>query len=820
MAEERRTPESSIPKGGGALPANAGDTKSEQRGALAPGTIYDGRIIAVGDNLFSVEVEGSSQIITNVHCAVGICTGLFGYRTYVFWELGDWVKVSYGTESFIVGASSRDNPDLDNPNSRSHTGFGLDASTEPAGPYRRRTPVNDLVSGEFEIANLLGMALVMATNFISLKAGDRAKVEVGLLGGLVRVVSAHFKHHSAFGDMEIFDDGRLNMILEGTSYPWEADGKLTRNEEGLIALKGNQVDMEAKDFTESMRSRFCSYVGWLGDMVRLFVTDPTAAANQIGQQAFRAGRATFWTGTNGDMLLSSVGEIAVEHVHKILVPRRNKRQEDKSGNTPKDYDDSSAMSPELLKPWKVDPNDLCASMFQLREYARWFSQVHALRRFRQAAKDWDVPTEATSPIPDPAAREEDVERAGGGVEVIVLYATIRIMRDGSIVGRNGYGASIAMAGEDLYLNAPRNLYLEAGGDVQVTAGRDFLVKSRRSIEMVAVRGGIIFYAKTWFRAFCEWGSFWIRSGAEDPSKPGVTLPTPEEGDPVPEILPHAIFLETTKGRTLVRSKRQARVQTYGKPDSTDDTDTTANVVLDATGSVASKGVRNLVLQATSGFASLSSGKDMRIAAGKALYFQATLVDFFSTLTFAKGQWNFLSPLVALVVKARSLSGGKCGFTVPLGSRHGVGPHFNHVLTLPQDYTVPAPSEEDMAAAATIRELVASSFPQVFSGQGPLWGFCLPVVYRMAGAKRYESHAQQALYEDTPAHYATWSWAEDTAAGPGIDPRRRQPWGATYLFHRHRGGTPFKEDAAGIPGRAPTAWSSGESVFLYYKQDPT
>jgi hypothetical protein len=455
-------------------------------------------------------------------------------------------------------------------------------------------------------------------------------------------------------------------------------------------------------------------------------------------------------------------------------------------------------------------------MFQLREYARWFSQVRALRRFRQASDDWDVPTEDDSPDPDPAAREDDVRKAGGGIETVVTYATVRVMRNGSIMARNGHGAAVVLAAEDAYLSAPRNLYIEAGCDIVASAGRDFLVKVRRSVDVVAVRGGISFYAKAWFKAFSELGSAWIRSGAEDPTKEDYEAPEVEEGDPTPEVLEHAVFLEATAGRTKLRSARQMRLETVGPQDEDTDTDDSANIVIDSKGTTALRGGKNLTLSATRGFVALRSAKDMLISCAKTMFFQAAVVDFFKMLAFTKGSWQFIAPVKAISVSAGQILNRKTGHRTPPGSP-GVPSHSNHVGVIPDDFEVVPVSEEEREGLTAIQETAA--LPARTEQTSPLWGFQTQDSYSLGEAVRYESHSQQALAEADLDHYGEWNWAADEAGGPGIDAARKRPWGASYTFRRHRGGTKFSEFSASVPGNAATSWSSGSAVFLYYRQHP-
>lgn len=784
-------------------------TKGDQRAPVTPGRPVTGTISAVGDGIYTVVVDASGQVIADCHCMLGIFAGLFGYRTTIKLGLGDRVTVLPGSPSFLVAMGSRDVADTQNPDSRTHTGYPSAEAMKSRDPGRRHTPPNDLVTGEFEIANLSGMAFLAAHRMMSMKAGDLAKVEVHLLDGMVRIVSANYRHHSALGDLEIFNDGRLNCVFNGTSYPWEAWGNRTAKEPLPVELNGNQVKLDnPKDAVETGRWRFSSYVGWLGDFIHLFITDPHTAAAEIGAEGWRSGRANVHLGNDGSFLIQTCGaDICLEHVVRIPVPRQRKRPNDSTGNKPDEFAD---LDTKWLEMWKAKPGKFHETCFQLREYTRWFSQVHALQRFRQASKDWEIPTEAETPAPAPDGHEEDRKNSIGDVEMVDSYACIRIMRDGSVVVRSASGSSITLAGDDVWISATRHLLFEAGGDIRFLAGRNVLMKARRSVEILAIKGGITLFARTWWKAFCTQGSLWLRSDAVDPTKEDA--PTAEDGDPAPEVLDHAVYVHASKGRTLLRSSRELRAKIESTPDTEEATDTSASFVIESRGDIVGDAGRNLRFTTRKGFLAIIAA-GAAVVKGKKFLVRAGFVDFMRSLTFKDQAWT-LSKLHADSAQIRSIEGGARGFEAPEGSR--VGAHSNHVGKLKDDYERPKATDEDLEELDAVETATRAPIPRTFAAGAPAWGFEIPTAYTLSGEEGYETISQQTLAGQDRVDYATWNVSADSVSGVEIDSSRGKPWGSAAMTWQHRGGDDLGTPSSTIPVSAPTSWNLRAPTFKYRK----
>jgi hypothetical protein len=195
-------------------------------------------------------------------------------------------------------------------------------------------------------------------------------------------------------------------------------------------------------------------------------------------------------------------------------------------------------------------------------------------------KDWSIPKE-TEFEHSWTNQEKDVEQANAGQDTLYdVYATFRIMRDGSILVMDGFNSAISMVRGNIQMSAVRHIEIDAAGDIRINAGQNLYIKARRNIEISAIAGGLTLKARAWWKALCEWGTVWIKSDAVDPAKESPPSPEDPNQDPEPEVHGAAIFLDAAKGQTLIQSERRATVSVIGNPDDNEAlTDTTASVVL-------------------------------------------------------------------------------------------------------------------------------------------------------------------------------------------------------------------------------------------------
>ena len=313
------------------------------KGQFHEGSLYRGTIVHINpiDQSYSVRTESPATTFDNCYYASGVAGALLGFKINTVLAPGTKVMLVPTTPPIIITVLGSDPSDHGNRETRSATGVdnvGRDdlwksLQQEVESTHSTSTHNADTQVGELEIGNQMGVAIQLMTHFAKLSAGDRAKIEVCVLNDMVRIVSDNFKHHSAFGDQEIYNDGRLNVRFDGTSYPHEAWG---RENEGDPLCEVEEKQVKFDSVAETGRWRFSQYLGWLGDFLHLFITEPENMLGNMAQN--RAGHSRIWTGSDGTILIQSIADIVLERVIKVQVPIQHKDSKDPQGVRVEDFE--------------------------------------------------------------------------------------------------------------------------------------------------------------------------------------------------------------------------------------------------------------------------------------------------------------------------------------------------------------------------------------------------------------------------------------------------------------------------------------------------
>ena len=702
----------------------------------------DRETYTVLSNGSGLKLEGCMSVVG------GLFAPFFGFKTHARLAVGTPVVILMTSPALILSCLPGEPADEKAGNvARTTTGpanvSDLGSDDTAVDHIHSRVP-KDLLEGEYMIRNALQVGVTFLTHLVKMQAGERAKVECFLMNDLVRVVSGAYRHLSDFGEYQIYNDGgRLNVRQDGTSYEHEAAGLVTDKDPRVKGAAAGALP--AGPVASTGRWRFSKFVGYLGDFIHMFVTDPGAALGELAQE--RAGKFHAHVNQDGSLIVQSLADIVLERVVRITVPVELKEPDDPTGDKLSGF---PAPDPTFMDTWVLDRTRPWTLAYHIRDYARWLNSYHSYARFLQQNKDWKVKSEATSPVGEYSCKEASKEAAIAGAARVprVTYSCIRILRDGSQVLLDGYGGSIMQAGGTTTVSSPIDIRLEAGRDIVMTAGRSFHVKARRNIELVAVTGALIGKACTRLALWCERGTILLKTlmtgGAADTQDP----PTHRFfNDRI------GVIIDAPKADVLMSSGRQMIVEGVGK----DLLDKQPGVrVQTSQGNIElATGDKGAVRVRTNSFS--VQVETMLLICTKSLGFLSPYINFGDMLVKAAGK------LVATRLIARSLEGESIAHKPEI--KLGRSPHTNHVYFNPGiDASMPD------KPADLVAEEKEKAPPAIPNGQAMAAGarcdYLAPTEYPKEPLP--QSLTQQIATASTPhpsgATFTDWLFAQDSAKG--------------------------------------------------------
>lgn len=520
----------------------------KNRSKLNFGQIVLGKITAIDieNGLCTVQTyDPAEEVVNCVWLTQSFTAPLLGYRIKSLPSIDTNVVLLTGTPSYII--SVFDTPDFDE-------SFGLVRTKD--GTFLREKHFGDnmypgyegsasLLEGEFEIENAFNVGMSFLTNIISLNAGERAKIEAHLLKDMVRIIAEEYRNITPIGEIMSYDDGRPNMEINLGSYVHELLNK--RNiDDDKAPISGHTINFPVLDkedeqdgYHTSFGHRFKTYLGYVGNFLSMFVSDPVTNLNGIA-----SGKAHVHIGNSGDILLRTVSEIALERVVRIAVPAKRDK---KLSNLP-DYENR-----EFLQKWNYgfgSENTIHQCAYSLRSYARYLSNYASMMRFHQASKSQEgnapyyIPSEESIPLPDMNNKEQDLIDSNGSMPAFIEgYSTIRIFRDGSILSMDSTGGAVYHGRGFVEISAVKDIKLDAARDISLIAGRNMFFKAKKNIEMSSTEGGFVLKAYSLLNMLCTFGKVWIKSDSE--GKETSDNKNPEA---------YGIFLDASRNSVLINSR--------------------------------------------------------------------------------------------------------------------------------------------------------------------------------------------------------------------------------------------------------------------------
>lgn len=548
----------------------------EKSSTIISGGLYTGEVTGVNYVTKTLEVKIKGTAVNGCLYVAGAMATFFGIENSSLPPVGAIVLVYY-TETtsppLVLGTLGGQQPTVeamldsisgqyteDNFTASATEGLKPKVENSKYASIGQGPPIPmDLVAGEMNLNMSTGPMIRLLHNFAQLGASDAAKVEACIFNDMVRIVDNYFVHHTCGGDELVWSAGRCTRENHFTGYPFEAEGKLTPEEElcpeedkGIYNLKKNLKSITG----DTGRWRLSEYVGFLGDMIHRWVTTPTAVASNIMEKALRAGQFRSWVGSDGTYMLQAAGGIQMEVTQCIVIPEILRAWNDPYFDMEKALKD---LDGEFLKIWGTGPDweDVKVAVWQLQYYTRYITLWHSLSRFRQLKdkKYCNIPAEVEVPERTPTAKEEDKEAANPDAKEKgpTGHAVLSMDPAGNIALRSNNHTSITMYNGNIQIACPGNLELKAGGIVSMQ-GNTVSIRGAQRVEITSIFGTLVTTARTAWKALCELGTIWLKGdGRKD-----IELPKDELQERIEalvqeprEFAEFAVVLDASKGKTMI-----------------------------------------------------------------------------------------------------------------------------------------------------------------------------------------------------------------------------------------------------------------------------
>ena len=287
--------------------------------------------------------------------------------------------------------------------------------------------------------------------------------------------------------------------------------------------------------------RLLSYRGLLGNLLRMFVARPgstvygdmdaatgLASADALdmdvpsGDTPLLSGLFEAALRGNGALRVKSAKKISVEKALDIRVPYRQRPPEtnpdvavqvppENMGQAPEEQVQYDPGKKPETREWLGSPTQLAAFAQELEEsdvafadglFAATPGYVVSDRPPLMVATENFEPERVleskfqfTAPAPTVLRVDQDTQERYYGSKAGIYY-----LPDGGLVLRDGFGSEIIMAGGNIYLTAPGDIWERCGRDSVKWAGRHAIVRAQNDVEVVSDAGSVRIKAQDTFHA--------------------------------------------------------------------------------------------------------------------------------------------------------------------------------------------------------------------------------------------------------------------------------------------------------------------------------
>jgi hypothetical protein len=447
------------------------------------------------------------------------------------------------TDIYILGALNLENPNDSSLNMADWIQQGSNASfkdnlvhnfVSTLNPkdllrnYNNHRPV-DMLPGEWGMFNTLGMGLFLGTTMAMMRASEIAGLWVFQTNNAVRLAAYNYQLWTAAREQESFNDqSELNDMVRISPYPWEMSGAVTYNTDitqpattatwsrGDTSLANEPL---APDQTGIFR--FHQFRGYLGDVERTIVScpplTPPSPVETLSAKSLHIGLSE--TVRHADGLLYNRSAKGIYHVKELLipVPKQLATHDDPQGDSLDANNYKFAGTVGGGAPHDQTEITLRRSDPQIRSAAfpdwhAWAANSYGQAGFALHAKDWYYPQESeiadglnlssdTPPQQQPMGLNAwaampnvitiTVDSRPGHTHRYYQSRSVRAQSDdGGIFDEDAWGSVFKMAGGNVTISPPGDIYLAPGRNVVIMAPRDAIVRAGNCLDLSAAKGDL------------------------------------------------------------------------------------------------------------------------------------------------------------------------------------------------------------------------------------------------------------------------------------------------------------------------------------------
>lgn len=397
-------------------------------------------------------------------------------------------------------------------------------------------PVDGTLSGEAGWITDTGLRIWLDSFMAQLGVDEFCGVTAYFHDQLLRLAGHNLQLWSAASERESFDDeGECSDWTGFAPYYWEQLGLFIP---GTPSVRQNNIEQWM--LTHPEEGRFEPYLegqmswhrtrhfqGYLGQggkrIVQIAPIQRSEAAAQyaVGSDPLTApqypGLFDETIGLNGHYSLQSAHGISITKRTAIVSPSRRRRPEQKTtGDDATNYKAAGQFGagPEHKITGDIEksgPDPAMNSVLGIWDLHAYLFNYANVQPFACHSRDYDTPDEAdlahtdgtsvyvpffaqliNSPLlsPEPHNRELPVDHRYGNQKFSGLQSGLEFLPDGGVVLYDGFGGEIRMAGGDVFISAPGNVWLQPGKNLIGWAGRDAVIRAQHSVDITATKNDV------------------------------------------------------------------------------------------------------------------------------------------------------------------------------------------------------------------------------------------------------------------------------------------------------------------------------------------